>query len=169
MAIEIVAEALPADLCHEKFDQELNTVDLVGVGVNVKAEDDAMSTGKKRGRPKKIESPVSDGKICQHKNTLAALWPDFENFGSVSVKEEPDVEDSYEYQLMYDCEPVIKDDDDDDDDDTDNFVVYENDQNEIQELEKELENLSEYEKPKRKRTRKSRDTDSGQPVTLVHS
>lgn len=81
---------------------------------------------------------------------------------SLSVKEEPDVEDSYEYQLMYDCEPVIKDDDEDDDD-NDNFAVYE-DRNEIQELEKELENLSDYEKPKKKRTRKSKDTNS-QPVT----
>lgn len=68
---------------------------------------------------------------------------------------------------MYDCEPVIKDDDDDDDEDNDNFGVYE-DRNEIQELEKELENLSDYEKPKKKRTRKSKDTNS-QPVTLVHS
>lgn len=88
-----------------------------------------------------------------------------DNFLLVSVKEEPDVEDGFEYQLMYDCEPVIKDDDDEDDD-TDNFAAYENDQNEIQELEKELENLSEYEKPKKKRTRKSKETNS-QSVTLV--
>lgn len=91
-------------------------------------------------------------------------------FHLVSVKDEPDVEDAYEYQLMYDCEPVIKDDDDEEeeDDDTDNFAAYENDQNEIQELEKELESLSEYEKPKKKRTRKSKETANSQPVTLVN-
>lgn len=88
------------------------------------------------------------------------------NFILVPVKEEPDVEDSYEYELMYDCEPVIKDDDDEDDDNG-NFAAYENDQNEIQELQKELENLSEYEKPKKKRTRKTKEANS-QPVTLVN-
>lgn len=90
-----------------------------------------------------------------------------ENFLLVPVKEEQDIEDSYDYELMYDCEPVIKDDDDDDDD-TDNFGAYENDQNEIQELEKELENLSGCEKPKKRRTRKTKVTNS-QPVTLVNS
>lgn len=80
----------------------------------------------------------------------------------VSVKEEPDIDDNYDYQLMYDCEPVIKDDDDDDE--NDNFVMCENDSNEIEELEKELNDLSDYTKPKRKRTRKTKETDS-QPVT----
>lgn len=62
MAIEIVADALPEDLCDEKFEQEMNTVDLVDVSVSVKSEEDTIPIGKKRGRPKKNESPVSDGK-----------------------------------------------------------------------------------------------------------
>lgn len=83
---------------------------------------------------------------------------------TVPVKDEPNIEDGYEYELMYDCEPVIKDDDDDDHEDADNFTAYENNQSEIQELEKELESLSEYEKPKKRKTRKTKETIS-QPVT----
>lgn len=66
MAIELVSEALPGDLCHEKFDQEMDTVDLVDVSVSVKSEEDTIPTGKKRGRPKKNESP--DGKTIRTSN-----------------------------------------------------------------------------------------------------
>lgn len=59
--MEITAEAMPGDLCHDKFEQEMNTVDLVSANVNVTSED-SVSIVKKRGRPKKIESPLTDGK-----------------------------------------------------------------------------------------------------------
>ncbi|KAG4065634.1 hypothetical protein HA402_012624 [Bradysia odoriphaga] len=143
VAMEITVEALQGDLCDDKFEHELNTVDLVTESVDSeKSEEEVVLTTRRRGRPKKTESPVTE----------------------VPVKDEPEIEDTYEYQLMYDCEPVIKDDDDDDDGDADNFTTYENDQSEIQELEKELENLSEYEKPKKRKTRKTKEAIS-QPVT----
>lgn len=66
--MEITAEALPGDLCHDKFEQEMDTV--VNVNVSVKSEEDAVPIVKRRGRPKKIESPVTDGKtieaFCTH-------------------------------------------------------------------------------------------------------
>lgn len=63
MAMEMTVEALPDDLCHDKFEQEMSTVDLVNVNVSVKSEEDAIPIGKKRGRPKKNESPETDGKF----------------------------------------------------------------------------------------------------------
>lgn len=56
-------ETLSSDLCDEKFDQEMNTVDLVDINVRVKAEEDASPSGKRRGRPKKGESPALDGMV----------------------------------------------------------------------------------------------------------
>ncbi len=170
--MELTVEALPDDLCPNKFEREMNSVDLVDVSVVSVKSEDVIPTGKRRGRPKKPESPVTERKFIRYYcGTRVCPKTKKTFFVLVPVKEEPDVEDSYEYQLMYDCEPVIKDDDDDDDiedDDPDNFATTcENDQSEIKELEKELENLSEeYEKPKRKRTRKTKETNS-QPVTLV--
>lgn len=56
-------ETLPGDLCKEKFDQEMNSVDLVNGNVSVRSEGDVLPTGKKRGRPKKVDSPVTDGTV----------------------------------------------------------------------------------------------------------
>ncbi|KAJ6645360.1 Zinc finger protein [Pseudolycoriella hygida] len=136
---DITTDTLPVDLCDDKLEIQLPTEDLCNV-TSLKIEEVAAPIVKKRGRPKKNESQGVD----------------------VSVKEELEVEDSYEYQLMYDCEPVIKDDREDNDD-MDNFASYESDHNEIQELEKELEDLVAYEEPKRKRKRKTKDA-SKQPV-----
>lgn len=61
MSIEMTTEVLEDDLCADKFDEEMDTVDLVDVNVSVKSEEEAAPTVKRRGRPKKIESPVTDG------------------------------------------------------------------------------------------------------------
>lgn len=62
LTVEAV-EALPGVLCNDKFEEEMSTVELVNVSVSVNSEDDAIPIGKKRGRPKKIESPETDGKV----------------------------------------------------------------------------------------------------------
>lgn len=59
----MTAEALTEDLCDDKFEQEMDTVDLVNESVSVKSEEDAIPMGRKRGRPKKNESSSTDGMI----------------------------------------------------------------------------------------------------------
>lgn len=67
MAMEITVEALEGDLCDDKFEQEMDTVDLVTASIeSLKSEDETIQTTRRRGRPKKTESPVTDdGKILQ--------------------------------------------------------------------------------------------------------
>lgn len=66
MAMEITVEALQADLCDDKFEQEMNTVDLVTPSVDcIKSDEEIVANTRRRGRPKKTESPVTDeGMIC---------------------------------------------------------------------------------------------------------
>lgn len=71
MSIEMTTEALQVDLCSDKFEEEMDTVDLVDTNASVKSEEEAVPTGKRRGRPKKVESPVTDGTIITISNKCA--------------------------------------------------------------------------------------------------